>query len=1109
MRASFHCSLFILVVLSITLVFVKESFSGVGKYNSETGRFDFIVSVRFFANANHIASIKARFAQASRVIYDATDRQHMFGKVTICNNFKAGNYADFHISVPGVSGKSIVKELGTFGQVGKNALIRWDRIEDDSTGHYTLAHEFAHLAYGVRDEYEGPGGKTDLQCVADPTDESILSACLMDDYYKRGGPEQLTGDQAPTLNEFCVTINHETDQPNFQQKYNDGKACWITISESEFFSAVPPPSDQMPIPGPDPDDDIDDILLKTVTTSSRPIRDYTAPEFTPVRIDSPATRIVLIIDRSGSMAPDTSKVGEVGENRLEAAKDGATLFINSMQNEIVDELKLNEFGVVSFATTARIDFKLQSVSTITKQAAGESIVKLTAGGGTAMGAGLQQALNLLPTELSCPEVFILLSDGEHNFGDHPFTLLDDLIARGIIVYTIGIGSEVEEEVLRALADSTGGSYFTTVDTGISEDVIPLAANGVALRIASDDTLTNQLRFKLQNIFTKLSAITQEAGFIANETGKIVSGKTDTISAQVDAQTKRATFILNWDRPTANLTEALISSDGRLITQQEAITDINITFKKNSTYNIFTINEPKAGLWKILINAISAAVPTNFQVSSLSDAVSTGLFFTSNKDKFIFPEPVLVTAQPFFDDIPVRGATVTSTVIRPNGSQTTINLLDNGTNGDKRKNDAIYSHSFSDYRGENGTFIFNITAEVNENGTFLPGESIDPGEDNGTPSPFIRKGGISVMVSNVPKENFVFGVDTNDGTFIKVDLNASKPKVTKLGYIVNDCDRIREITAMAWDPFFSAIFAATAPRDRDKPGQLFKIHPINIPAETGKVCIQADFIASTRTQYIEGLAVHPNTGELFGVDINHDELVRIDKSTGKITRFKNKIGFSEVEGLAFTNDSEIDLYATDSKTRKLIKINISTGKGAAVNPDNEIGFKEIESLLAEPGGNLLGFTSKDPNGFIKINRISGTGERFNVEGEIKHDIEGMVFLTPPIESRRSSLLSSTAAISKINLQETAAFDISQNIPNPFKAETNIQFKLEQATKVLIQILDNNENIISKIADGFYGPGSHSCSWDGKDNNRNLVPEGLYFCQMKVGNHIKMKKMNIIR
>ncbi len=186
----------------------------------------------------------------------------------------------------------------------------------------------------------------------------------------------------------------------------------------------------------------------------------------PLGTEREGTHVVLVLDDSGSMQATDYK-----PTRLEAAKSAASTLIGQLSEQ-------DRVGVVVFesgATTAaylspdkdHVSLRLASVGPKTGQ--------------TALGDGLTLAVEMADSIPNAKRVVILLSDGVSNAGViKPLTAASFAKERGIPVYTVGLGSDgpviigtdpygnpeyadLDEETLRAIAEETGGRYFTSVD----------------------------------------------------------------------------------------------------------------------------------------------------------------------------------------------------------------------------------------------------------------------------------------------------------------------------------------------------------------------------------------------------------------------------------------------------------------------------------------------------------------------------------------------------------------------------------------------------------------------------------------------------------------------
>lgn len=181
--------------------------------------------------------------------------------------------------------------------------------------------------------------------------------------------------------------------------------------------------------------------------------------------------VVLIIDISRSMEET-----DIVPSRIEAAKRAAVEFARRLPR--ASPLALVTFG--NFAATVvpltpNHDRVIDGINSITTQLR------------TQLGTGLMEGVRAVTGEgpLSAPPpaagfraVAILLSDGRASDGIPPLEASRQAKARGVRVYTVGLGTAadpstfrsgyfgvLDEPTLRMIADATGGRYFRAEDAG--------------------------------------------------------------------------------------------------------------------------------------------------------------------------------------------------------------------------------------------------------------------------------------------------------------------------------------------------------------------------------------------------------------------------------------------------------------------------------------------------------------------------------------------------------------------------------------------------------------------------------------------------------------------
>ena len=78
------------------------------------------------------------------------------------------------------------------------------------------------------------------------------------------------------------------------------------------------------------------------------------------------------------------------------------------------------------------------------------------------------------------------------------------------------------------------------------------------------------------------------------------------------------------------------------------------------------------------------------------------------------------------------------------------------------------------------------------------------------------------------------------------------------------------------------------------------------------------------------------------------------------------------------------------------------------------------------------------------------------------------------------------------------------PNPFNPSVNISYYLDEASDVEVTIYNSRGQKIRSFDKGAQSEGNHSLSWNGLDQQGNLVGSGVYFFVMTAGNKTFVQK-----
>jgi hypothetical protein len=87
---------------------------------------------------------------------------------------------------------------------------------------------------------------------------------------------------------------------------------------------------------------------------------------------------------------------------------------------------------------------------------------------------------------------------------------------------------------------------------------------------------------------------------------------------------------------------------------------------------------------------------------------------------------------------------------------------------------------------------------------------------------------------------------------------------------------------------------------------------------------------------------------------------------------------------------------------------------------------------------------------------------------------------------------------------AAFSLSQPYPNPFNAQTAIEYALPEQTAVSLDVFDIQGRRVARLKDGILPAGYHKAVWDAKD-----APSGIYFVRLRAGGFVETRKMVLLK
>ena len=189
--------------------------------------------------------------------------------------------------------------------------------------------------------------------------------------------------------------------------------------------------------------------------------------------------IMLVMDLSLSM-----KAADLKPSRFSVAKHVLKEFIKKRPNDMLGFTIFSGSSITLIPLTINHDMILNAIDNLKIGLLDD---------GTAIGMGIASAVASLKNSKSKNKMIILLTDGDNNMGDISPDMAADIAKEfGIKIYAIGVGAKdrvpfpfktpfgtvvykmvnmkFNENVLKNIAQKTGGSYFRAIDAKSLQDI---------------------------------------------------------------------------------------------------------------------------------------------------------------------------------------------------------------------------------------------------------------------------------------------------------------------------------------------------------------------------------------------------------------------------------------------------------------------------------------------------------------------------------------------------------------------------------------------------------------------------------------------------------------
>jgi Ca-activated chloride channel family protein len=178
------------------------------------------------------------------------------------------------------------------------------------------------------------------------------------------------------------------------------------------------------------------------------LRLHASDDFGSTATESRNVDMVIVLDRSGSMKG----------RKIKDARQAVLNLLSSLSAK-------DRFALITYSDNVQYVSILDKVTADHRQQLESLIHRITVGGGTNLGAGLQAGISLLGSALENGNArkVILISDGLANKGITDSTRLGRMaglaVEKEFAVSTVGVGNDFNEQLMTAIAERGAGNYY--------------------------------------------------------------------------------------------------------------------------------------------------------------------------------------------------------------------------------------------------------------------------------------------------------------------------------------------------------------------------------------------------------------------------------------------------------------------------------------------------------------------------------------------------------------------------------------------------------------------------------------------------------------------------
>ncbi|MCI0451086.1 MAG: T9SS type A sorting domain-containing protein, partial [Candidatus Latescibacteria bacterium] len=172
----------------------------------------------------------------------------------------------------------------------------------------------------------------------------------------------------------------------------------------------------------------------------------------------------------------------------------------------------------------------------------------------------------------------------------------------------------------------------------------------------------------------------------------------------------------------------------------------------------------------------------------------------------------------------------------------------------------------------------------------------------------------------------------------------------------------------------------------------------------------------------------------------------------------------------------------------------------VNAGSPKATFSLQNLFVAAGG--FAFTVEI--GFALVS-ISGTADAVALQGFFVNSHTGPLDLATAVWEGREV----PTSLPPTAVDAPALGTLLRSYPNPLQSATRIDYTMSNGGNATIEIVDVTGRIVARPARGHHAAGDHALEWNGRGDDGNPLPSGVYFARLVTGEGVRTLKMTLVR